>query len=141
MSYKRAISAILLCTTTVFSMPILAEVVVVVHPNNTNALDSAAIKRLFLGKEKKFPDGQPATPLNQVVDSATRNQFDEQLLERNSSQIAAYWSKLVFTGKGVPPKEVNDDAAVVSVVSQDISAVGYVERSSVTTDVKVISLN
>lgn len=141
MSYKRAISALLFCATTSITFAVQAEVVVVVHPSNANALDSAAIKRLFLGKEKKFPDGQPATPLNQVVDSTTRNQFDEQLLERNSSQIAAYWSKLVFTGKGVPPKEVNDDAAVIGAVSADVSAVGYVERSSVTSDVKVISLN
>lgn len=138
---KLSLSALLFSSILSYSTATFAEVVVIVHPDNTNQLDGAAVKRLFLGKEKKFPDGQPASPLNQTVDTATRQMFDEQVLERNSSQIAAYWSKLVFTGKGVPPKEVSGDAEVISSILQDANAIGYVHRDAVTGDVKVIALN
>jgi ABC-type phosphate transport system substrate-binding protein len=46
----------------------------------------------------------------------------------------------VFTGKGVPPKEVDNDAAVIELVSQNPSVIGYVDKASVTDAVKVISL-
>ncbi|NMH61207.1 phosphate ABC transporter substrate-binding protein [Alteromonas ponticola] len=119
----------------------LANVVVIVNPANSNAVDNDSVKRIFLGKEKKFPGGESATPINQKGDAASRNQFDEQVLERNSSQISAYWSKLVFTGKGTPPKEVTDDAAAIAAVAADPSAISYVSAGSVTDAVKVIPVN
>ncbi len=118
----------------------LAEVVVIVNPANSSALDDESVKRIFLGKEKKFPDGGIATPINQKGDANSRNQFDEQVLERNSSQISAYWSKLVFTGKGTPPKEVANDAAAIAAVASDPAAISYVDSNAVTDAVKVVSV-
>jgi hypothetical protein len=76
-----------------------------------------------------------------VPDSASRATFDTTTLERSSSQVAAYWSKLVFTGKGIPPKEVNNDAEVIAIVADNQNAVGYVDSSAVTGAVKAIPLN
>ena len=118
----------------------LAEIVVVVHPSNGSEIDSKAVQRIFLGKEKKFSDGNEATPVNQDTND-TRSEFDSSILGRSSTQVAAYWSKLVFTGKGIPPKEVGGDADVISAVASDPSAIGYVDSSAVTGDVRVISLN
>lgn len=118
-----------------------AEVVVVVHPGNDAALDAKSIQRIFLGKEKKFSNGKEAIPINQEARTASRNSFDTDTLGRSSSQVSAYWSKLVFTGKGIPPKEVTDDAAVIELVSGNPDAIGYVDSSAVTGSVKAISLN
>jgi len=118
-----------------------AEVVMVVHPSNGDSLDSKVVKRIFLGKEKKFPSGGSITPINQSADSAVRGDFDDGVLGRSSAQVSAYWSKLVFTGKGVPPEEVANDAAVIAAVAADPSAIGYVDSSSVSGDVKAISVN
>jgi ABC-type phosphate transport system substrate-binding protein len=78
--------------------------------------------------------------VNLSADSTTRNTFDETVLGRNSSQVSAYWSKLVFTGKGIPPKEVNSDAEVIDLVSKNPSVIGYVDSSSLTDAVKAIKL-
>ncbi len=118
-----------------------AEMVVIVHPSNSDALGSKEIQRLFLGKEKKLPSGTNATPINLPNGDATRTEFDSKVLERSSTQVAAYWSKLVFTGKGVPPKEVANAAAMVAAVAADPSAIGYVDSSAVTGAVKAISIN
>lgn len=117
-----------------------AQLVVVVNPSNNNSLDPKTIQRIFLGKEKKFPDGSETLAVNQVAENDIRQSFDESLLGRSSSQVSAYWSKLVFTGKGIPPKEVSSDAEVLALVAKNPSVIGYIDASSVTADVKVIDL-
>jgi ABC-type phosphate transport system substrate-binding protein len=117
-----------------------AELTVIVNPANTAALDAKKVQRIFLGKEKKFSDGTETLPVNQNVDSVIRADFDNNLLGRSSSQVAAYWSKLVFTGKGIPPKEVTNDAEVVDLVAKNPNVIGYVDSSSVNDTVKVVSL-
>ena len=123
------------------SFQALAETVVVVHPSNSTEIDTKQIQRIFLGKEKKFSDGSETIPVNQVSDSSVRSNFDTSVLGRSSSQVSAYWSKLVFTGKDVPPKEVENDAAVIALVAKNPSAIGYVNSTSVDDSVNVISIN
>ncbi|WJG08798.1 phosphate ABC transporter substrate-binding protein [Aliiglaciecola sp. LCG003] len=127
--------------TTLFSSLSFAAAVVVVHPDNNAALSVKDVQRIFLGKEKKFSDGKETLPINQAESSAIRAEFDSELLGRSSTQVAAYWSKLVFTGKGIPPKEVNDDAAVLDIIMNNKNAIGYIDESAVTNGVKVVPLN
>lgn len=123
------------------SLSVCADIVMVVHPSNGDSIDSKVVKRIFLGKAKKFPSGSEVTPINQVASSSARVEFDDNVIGRSSAQVSAYWSKLVFTGKGVPPAEMDDDAAVVAAVAADPSAIGYVNSASVTADVKAIPVN
>lgn len=124
-----------------FSITSFAEVVVIVHPSNSANLSAKNVQRIFLGKEKKFPGGGETIPINQISDSAVRSDFDSSLLGRSTTQVSAYWSKLVFTGKGIPPKEVDNDAAVIEIVANNPSAIGYVEASAADGSVKVVPVN
>jgi hypothetical protein len=45
----------------------------------------------------------------------------------------------VFTGKGTPPKELLTDQEVIDLVSQNPSMIGYIEKESVTSAVKVVA--
>lgn len=118
----------------------LADIVIIVHPDNEAAIDAKVVQRIFLGKEKKFSDGKETLPINQADKSASRGQFDSDVLGRNTNQVLAHWSKLVFTGKGIPPKEVDNDEAVVAIVADNKNAIGYVDRSAATNAVKIIAL-
>jgi ABC-type phosphate transport system substrate-binding protein len=118
----------------------LAELVVVVNPANANALDAKVVQRIFLGKDKKFADGNETIAVNQTADTQLRQDFDQAVLGRSSSQVSAYWSKLVFTGKGIPPKEVANDAEVIDLVSKNPSVIGYVNKASVTDAVKIVEM-
>ena len=123
----------------VLSTSAFAELVVIVHPSNNSELNAKKVQRIFLGKEKKFSNGSPVMPFNQTT-NALRGAFDSDVLGRSSTQVSAYWSKLVFTGKGIPPKELADDAAVIAAVAANAGAIGYVDSSAVTGDVKTISI-
>lgn len=117
----------------------IADIAVVVNPANANAVSADDLNRLFLGRTGSFADGSKATPINLAEGQAGRGEFDSKVLNRSAAQLKAYWSKLVFTGKGTPPKELADDAAVKAAVAADVTAIGYISSASVDGSVKVVA--
>jgi ABC-type phosphate transport system substrate-binding protein len=130
---------IFLSSIMLFSTLTHAETAVIVSTSNVNAsIDSDIVSRIFLGKTSDFPSGDQAIPVDQDEGSATRDAFNNSVLGKNSSQLKAYWSRLIFTGKGTPPKEVGDDAAVKSLVAANPNMIGYIDSSAVDDSVKVV---
>lgn len=122
-----------------FSCFSMAEIAVIVHPSASfNSMTEDDIARIFLGKSKRFPNGNQAVPVNQLEGLVTRDKFNEAICKKNASQYKTYWSQLVFTGKGTPPKDVGDDAAVKAQVAANPKAIGYVDASAVDSSVKVV---
>jgi len=121
-----------------FSATTLAEVAVIVHPSNGNAIDAALIKKIFTGKSKSFTDGSKVGPVSQSASSDVTAEFNKKALKKSSSQLKAYWSKLVFTGKGTPPKELGNDAAVLKHVASTPNAIGFITAGSEDSSVKVV---
>ena len=115
-----------------------ADVAVIVHPSNNVTLDQAEISRMFTGRGASFSHGGKATPFNLAEASPVRAEFDTKVLSKSSSQMKAYWSKLVFTGKGTPPKEMADDAQMKAAVAADPTAIGYIDVAAVDDTVKVV---
>jgi len=67
-----------------------------------------------------------------------RDDFYTKVANKSGAQVKAYWAKLVFTGKGQPPKDAGDSAGVKSAVAANPAAVGYVDKSVVDGSVKVV---
>lgn len=122
-----------------FSSIALADVAVIVHPSNTDSLDNATISRLFLNKMKAFPNGSRVDALALSEGAPETGIFNDQVLGKNASQLTAFWSKLVFTGKGQPPKSYDNSQAVVSAVAGNPNAIGYVDAASVDDSVRVVA--
>ena len=115
-----------------------ADYAVVVNKDNAATLSQKDISRIFLGKLKAFPDGGQAVPIIQTTGSDISKAFIEGVLKKRSSQYRSYWSKMVFTGKGNPPKEVADDAEAKELVSKNPSIIGIIKASAVDASVKVV---
>lgn len=122
-----------------FSTVVLAEVAVIVHPSSAVAtMTDEDVSRIFLGKSNNFPGGAQAVPLNQDEGSLVRDKFNEAVCKKNASQYKAYWSQLVFTGKGTPPKDAGKDSAVKALIAANPNMIGYVDASAVDASVKVV---
>lgn len=118
-----------------------AEVAVVVHPNNpSNSISADQATRIFLGKESIMPDGNSVVPIDQAAGSPSRNEFYSKVVNKTPMQLNAYWSRLIFTGKGQPPKAVEDNDDVLDRVGEDPNLIGYLNSSTVDDTVKVILL-
>lgn len=132
-------SKVLLCLTTLLlSFTSLADVSVIVNSGNGSAIDDADISRIFLGKVKQFSGGDKITIINLKFKEATRNEFEEKVLKKSASQVKAYWSKLMFSGKGKPPKELGSDKEVIAFVAANPGAIGYIAAASADGSVKVV---
>ena len=108
-----------------------AEVVVIVSAKSTaTTMTSSEIASIYLGKSTAMKPVDNATPV--------RAQFYTQVAGKDAAQVKAIWSKLVFTGKATPPKEMATSAEVVKAVAADPNAIGYVDRASVDGTVKVV---
>ncbi|WP_448566034.1 phosphate ABC transporter substrate-binding protein [Thalassotalea ganghwensis] len=116
-----------------------AEIAVIVHPQNQSTFDTADIKKIFLGKAKKFANGAEATPFTLENSLPAAEQFTTKVIGKSISQLNAYWSKKIFTGKGTPPKALQSNEKVLKEVASNPNAIAYIDKSAVTSDVKVIA--
>ncbi len=114
------------------------EYSVIVHPSNEAAFDSEEVKRIFLVKQKTFSNGKQALPVSIKPPSDKRDAFHSKILEKTDSQLRTYWAMLVFSGKAVPAKEVENEREVVELVATNPNVIGYVSSSAVNEQVKQV---
>lgn len=119
-----------------------AEIVPVVSAKSeVGGLSTNQVMDIFLGKSSRFPNGELAVPIDQAEGSDIRDAFYMQFASKSAAQIKAYWSKIIFTGKGQPPREVSPSERVKRVVADNPHLIGYIERSEVDGNVKVVLLS
>lgn len=115
------------------------DIVVIVSSNSTvKALTRNHIEDIFLGRVQHYPDGQRAVPIDQAEDSAVRERFNLEILARTSAQVRTLWSRILFTGRGRPPRSVGTCEEVLQAVAADVYAIGYIERRFVNDSVVVV---
>lgn len=116
-----------------------AEVVAVVAAENpVRALSKSQIADIFLGKMNRLPNGYEIVPVDQVETSAARKEFYLNFADKSPAQIKAFWSKIIFTGRGQPPPEVSNDIAVKKFIAKHPTAIGYIEQAQVDDSVRVV---
>jgi len=113
-------------------------VVVVSSKSAITALSKSQVADIFLGKVSSFPDGILAVPIDQADGSVERNEFYARVADRSPAQITAYWSKIVFTGRGEPPREVSNDIEMKKRIVANPSAIGYIDDKLVDGSVRVL---
>jgi len=127
-----------LVTGILFGTAALAETAVIVHPSNGSTMSKDDISLIYLGKTKQFPNGSAAVPLDRAEGSKIRISFVEHVVGKNENQMKSYWSRLIFTGKGVLPEQVESGKDVKKQVASDPKYIGYIDSTLVDETVKVI---
>ncbi len=118
------------------SLTTVADVVIIANKNvGADSITSKQAKKLWLGKLKKFA-GAKVTVVDQAIGSDIYEAFYTNVVKKKPGQLKAYWAKVTFTGKGFPPKQLKNDAAVVKWVSSTSAGLGYIDSSSVNSTVK-----
>ena len=116
-----------------------AALAIVAHPSNSvSGIRADDAQRIFLGKTGEFANGRRAAPVDQTPGTASRTKFMKSVIQKSEDELKGYWSKLMFSGKGQPPREVGDDAAVKAWVASNPEAIGYIDGKFVDGSVKVL---
>lgn len=114
-----------------------AIVVVVAKDSNVNNLTEIEVANIFLARTRYYPNGERALPI-ELKNSSDRNDFYQAIAGKNSKQLMAYWTTLVFTGKGVPPKAFNDFQPLLDNLLSQKSKITYMASNLVTEQMKVV---
>jgi ABC-type phosphate transport system substrate-binding protein len=114
-----------------------AAVAVISNPNVGDGVTDKDIKKVFMGKKSELA-GAPVTAVDQKEGSTSRKEFYEGVVGQSEDEVKAYRTEMVFTGRGTPPKELADDAAVKAFVAATPGAVGYIDDKKVDASVKVL---
>ncbi|HET8705135.1 MAG TPA: phosphate ABC transporter substrate-binding protein [Pseudomonadales bacterium] len=125
-----------------FLLPIdaCAEVVVIVNQDNKiQSLTASQLRDIFLGQSSEFPDGDIAIPAD-LPDGGPRDEFYLKYAEKSPQQMRAYWLKVLYTGKGVPPQKMPSADALKKLVAKNQGAIGYIEQKDVDNTVKVVPI-
>ncbi|TCK18488.1 hypothetical protein DFR30_1766 [Thiogranum longum] len=116
-----------------------AELAVIVAPSvNIDSINAEQLERLYLNRADRFPGGVPLKPLDQRNDSEQRKAFVTRILGMSETELSEYWSRRMFSGKGHPPRTVENDDAVIERVLADPGNIGYIDGDSVDDRVKVL---
>lgn len=136
---QRAILAGAACFLSLGAANASAELVVIVSSRSpAPTMNADQVAAIFLGQSARFPDGALAVPVDQRLGAEERQQFYRDVAGKTPALLKAHWSKMVFTGRGQPPREAQGDADVRRLVAENPSMIGYIERSALDASVRPV---
>lgn len=116
------------------------EVVPVVSAKSSiTVLNANQVADIFLGRSSRFPDGTVAVPIDLAEDSPLRERFYSLFTGKSPSQLKAHWSKIIFTGRGQPPRQVAGSAEAKRALAENPNAIAYIDARQVDSSVRVLA--
>lgn len=115
--------------------------VIVNASNPVTEVARAEVSRWFLKQATKWPDGKIVIPLDQSTRSEVRAFFCAGVHRQSTQAIETYWQKQIFSGRTTPPFVKVGDAEVMTYVSSNTAAIGYVAAdATLSSGVKTIKI-
>jgi hypothetical protein len=114
---------------------------VITHPGNqATTVDRKFLAEAYLKKVSRWPGAEPLRPVDQLPESAVRRQFSDEVIKRPVTTVKSYWQQQVFSGRDVPPPELENDEAVVRYVLRHPGALGYVSGAAPLEGAKMLTV-
>ena len=129
---------LLLLSFSVLSFIATADLVVVMPKNaDIDSLSEAEVANIFLARTNRLPNGSKTFPI-ELKQANFKAAFYQHISGKTQRQLMSYWTTLVFTGKGRPPKTYTDIKALEQKFNENSNAISYVQASQLTSSMKVV---
>lgn len=113
-------------------------VVVVNKDNPVEQLSRSDLIDLFMGKYVAFPNDSEAIPVELEGEHEIKVTFYQELVGMSLSRVNAYWSRLRFTGRKRSAVFQSDETEVIDFISSNKQAIGYMPKSLINKNLKVV---
>ena len=114
---------------------------VVVHRDNPmTSITRAELSAIYMKRMRNWRDGRAIVPVDQPSSSRARELFSRAVHGKNVAYVTRYWQRLIFSGRGIPPRQLQGDAAVLALVKNNRDAIGYIAPETPTNGVKVLQV-
>ena len=95
------------------------------------------LRDLYLRRQRLWPNGALAIPVNLPAGSAHREEFSKAVLGRSTADLVAYWNGRYFEGIR-PPVVLPSAAAVRAYLAAEPAAIGYLPAGEVDDGCRVL---
>ncbi|HXK20700.1 MAG TPA: hypothetical protein VNG33_22975 [Polyangiaceae bacterium] len=114
---------------------------VIVHSSNPQkSVEKTFVADAFLKKVTRWADGEVIRAVDLHADSGVRRRFSEAVLKRTVVAVRSYWQQRIFSGRDVPPPELESEDNVVAFVAKYPGAIGYVSGAAKLVGVRELAL-
>ncbi len=118
-----------------------AECLVIVNDSVTQtSLSKEDVMRAFLGKKKKWNDGQKIY-LAVLKKGPIHEEFVTTYVNKTPSKFSSFWKIATVSGTGHPPKSFKTEADLLNYVTSKKGALGYISPNTPVEGVKTLSIN
>lgn len=122
-----------------FSGSAVAELVVVVNSRSgVAAMTRNEVINIFFGRYRQFFNGLEAQPVDLLDSHPDRARFYNALVGKDLSEINAYWSKQIFSGRTPPPPRLASTEEVLRWVASHPGGIGFVDLNKADARVRVV---
>jgi ABC-type phosphate transport system substrate-binding protein len=135
-----AFALVTLCASVVLAQPPPVYLVIVNPKNPSTVVSRGFLEDAFLKKITRWPNDEVIRPVDLVASSPVRRRFTEDVLSRSVEGVKGYWQQRIFSGRDVPPPELDTDEDIVRYVVKHEAAVGYVSGSANIAGTKVVKV-
>lgn len=114
----------------------------IVHPTNHLAsIGAELVSQAFFKRATRWNSGEAIRPVDLRPDSRVRRVFSDVVLKRSVSAVRSYWQQRIFSGRELPPPELDTDEAVAHFVARSPGAIGYISASYKSNQIKVLPIH
>lgn len=118
------------------SQAVAREMAIVTAKNGAiNAITQDEAAKLYLGRTTTLADNTSVTLID-LPPGADRDRFYLELTGKNPVQTRANWSRQVFTGRALPPRQAESVEQVRNWLLSDDHSVGYLPAGSLSDDLR-----
>ena len=115
-----------------------AEIAVVAgRASQIAKLNEREVADIFLAKTSQLADGHRVNPL-ELRESGLKESFYRVICGKSLAQVNSYWTTLIFTGKGKPPRSIEGVEQLIARLNSDPQAIGYLPLDQVGASMKVL---
>jgi ABC-type phosphate transport system substrate-binding protein len=114
--------------------------VIVNVANPSASVDRKFVADAFLKKTTRWPNDVAIRPVDLGAESAVRHRFCQDVLRRSVTAVDSYWQQLIFSGRDVPPPQLETDEQIVKFVVRYPGGIGYVSAEAALDGVKAVEI-
>jgi hypothetical protein len=115
--------------------PVIA--VIVGKASFVTSISRDELRELYLRRQRLWPNGARAVPINLPPDHPARQRFSQLVLGRSPNDLVAYWNARYFEGI-MPPTVVPSPVAVRAYLTAEPAAIAYLPSSEVDDTCRVV---
>mgnify|MGYP002132717341 FL=1 len=112
----------------------LAQKVAVITAISAAPLTKSQLAKIYLGRSFE------RTPVDLPEGHPLRAVFYRAATDSDLTQVRTTWARVMFTGRGEPPRELPDAGAVKAAVAANANIVGYIDASQVDGSVRTVMI-